>query len=179
MARNLADSTNNGASTVAERVQDYAATAIDTGKGYAARGRDQLDRVFPPEKREALASRLQTFAQQRPRLAAFLATHAVLSGVPILLLILFTIATFLGSVLIALIVAILAAVSFTCFSVGIALLIVVPTVFFTTSAACFLFFWGLIGYHLLRRAGFFENAGAQENSNGSAGIDIPSKKELS
>lgn len=50
----------------------------------------------------------------------------------------------------ALLVGVLAALLFTAFMVGVALLVVLPTVFITTLGASFLFLWGLGGYYILK-----------------------------
>jgi hypothetical protein len=81
---------------------------------------------------------------------AFLATHIVLTGVPILLFIAFSISIFVFSLITALLASILAAVFFTLFMVGVALLFLVPTLFLTTFTASFLFLWGLGGFYILR-----------------------------
>lgn len=75
-----------------------------------------------------------------------------LSGVPLGLFILFTLTVAIFSLVVGLILGLLAAVLFIVFAVGVALTIVLPTVFFTTMAACFLFLWGLGGYHILKWA---------------------------
>ncbi|ORY16186.1 hypothetical protein BCR34DRAFT_139375 [Clohesyomyces aquaticus] len=109
-----------------------------------------LDRIVPPEKRAEMLAKLQTFAVNNPKLAAFLTTQIVLTGFPLLLFIAFSITVFLFSVIVALILGLLAAILFTVFMVGVALLVVLPTVFMTTFAASFLFLWGLGGYYLLK-----------------------------
>ena len=80
---------------------------------------------------------------------AFLGMNFALTGVPLGLFILFTLTVAIFSLVVGLLLGLLAAVLFTLFCVGIALTIVLPTVFFTTMAACFLFLWGLGGYYLL------------------------------
>jgi hypothetical protein len=47
-------------------------------------------------------------------------------------------------------IALLGAVLFIVFMIGVALVVVLPTLFFTTFAASFLFLWGLGGYYLLK-----------------------------
>lgn len=80
-----------------------------------------------------------------------------LTGFPLGLFILFSITVFITALVIALVVALLAAVFFTLGAVGVALVIVFPTILFTTGAACFLFLWGLGGYYILKWA----NSGAE------------------
>ncbi|KAF2474100.1 uncharacterized protein BDR25DRAFT_280824 [Lindgomyces ingoldianus] len=109
-----------------------------------------LDRIFPPEKRAEVFAKLQAFAINNPKLAAFLTTQIVLTGFPLLLFVAFTLTIFLFSLIVALVLGLLAAVLFTVFMVGVALLVVLPTVFMTTFSASFLFLWGLGGYYILK-----------------------------
>lgn len=90
--------------------------------------------------------------------------NLLLTGIPLGLFILFSISVFIFALVVALIVALLGAVLFTIFCVGVALLIVLPTIMFTTFAATFLFLWGLGGYYLLRWA----NGDKKSDSGGQA-----------
>lgn len=90
--------------------------------------------------------------------------NLLLTGIPLGLFILFSISVFIFALVVALIIALLGAVLFTVFCVGVALLIVLPTIMFTTFAATFLFLWGLGGYHLLRWA----NGDKNNDSGGQA-----------
>ncbi|KAG9520077.1 hypothetical protein E4T50_08095 [Aureobasidium sp. EXF-12298] len=109
-----------------------------------------VDSVFPPERRQELLTKLQQFAVKNPKLSAFLLTNIALTGPPMFLFILFTLTVFIFSLVVALLVALLVAIGFTLFMVVIALVILFPTVFFTSLAACFFFLWGLGGYYLLK-----------------------------
>ncbi|KAJ4303065.1 hypothetical protein N0V90_001956 [Kalmusia sp. IMI 367209] len=109
-----------------------------------------LDRIAPSDKRAEMFSKLQDFAGKNPKLAAFLVTHVVLTGIPTLLFIIFSISVFLFSLVTALLVGLLAAVLFTLFMVGLALLVLLPTIFMTTFTASFLFLWALGGYAILK-----------------------------
>jgi energy-coupling factor transporter transmembrane protein EcfT len=73
-----------------------------------------------------------------------------LTGIPLLMFIVFSITVFVFSLVAAIIIAVLIALLFTVFCVGVALLIVLPTVFATTMGATFLFLWGLGGYYILK-----------------------------
>ena len=66
------------------------------------------------------------------------------------LFLVFTLTVFVFSLVVALLVGLLAALVFTAFAVGVALLVILPTVFMTTMAASFLFLWGLGGYYLVK-----------------------------
>jgi len=119
------------------------------GNWIAGKGREVMDRVIPPEQRASILAKLQEFMLKNPKLSAFLSMNIALTGVPLGLFILFTLTVAIFSLVVGLLLGLLAAVLFTLFCVGIALTIVLPTVFFTTMAACFLFLWGLGGYYIL------------------------------
>ncbi|CAO2649662.1 Nn.00g070470.m01.CDS01 [Neocucurbitaria sp. VM-36] len=109
------------------------------------------NRVFPPQQRDEFLKKLQVFANQNPKLAAFLATQAALTGLPLILFLAFATTTLLVSLTTCLLLGLLAALAFTFFVVGFALLFVVPTVFLASCSATFIFIWGFIGYVILRR----------------------------
>lgn len=109
-----------------------------------------LNRVLPPDKRAEILNSLQNFAINNPKLAAFLAIQIILTGFPLLLFITFSVTVFLFSLITALLIGVLAAVLFTVFMVGVALLVIIPTVFLTTFTATFIFLWGLGGYYILK-----------------------------
>lgn len=94
---------------------------------------------------------------------------------PLGLFILFSITVLIFSLLVGLILGLLAAVLFTLFMVGVALTIVLPLIFFTTAAACFLFLWGLGGYYILKWANNREGGTGEEMpllSSGSIGDSL-------
>ncbi|SMQ53332.1 unnamed protein product [Zymoseptoria tritici ST99CH_3D7] len=130
----------------------------------AAKGQALVDRIFPPEKRAAFLAQLQSFMLANPKLSAFLGMNLLLTGVPLGLFVLFSVSVFIFALVVALILALLGAVLFTLFCVGVALLIVLPTIMFTTFAATFLFLWGLGGYYILRWA----NGDSRGSENGQA-----------
>jgi hypothetical protein len=87
-----------------------------------------------------------------------------LTGVPLFLFVLFSLTVFIFALVVGLVLGVLGAVVFTLFAVGIALTVVLPTVFFTTMGATFLFLWGLGGYYALKWAN-----GESESSNKEGG----------
>lgn len=88
-----------------------------------------------------------------------------LTGVPLFLFILFSLTVFVFALVVGLLLGLLAAVAFTLFAVGLALTIVLPTIFFTTMGATFLFLWGLGGYYALKWANSDESeSGSQDGS---------------
>lgn len=78
--------------------------------------------------------------------------NIALTGVPLGLFAVFSVTVAIFSLIVGLLVGLLAAVFFIVFAVGVALMMVLPAVFFTTMTACFLFLWGLGGYYILKWA---------------------------
>ncbi|KAF2676760.1 hypothetical protein K458DRAFT_447343 [Lentithecium fluviatile CBS 122367] len=109
-----------------------------------------LDRIFPPEQRAEMLGKLQAFAINNPKLAAFLTAQIAFTGLPLLLFFTFSLTVFLFSLIAALLIGIVAALLFTVFMVGVALVVVLPTVFLTTFTASFFYLWGMGGYYLLK-----------------------------
>jgi len=95
---------------------------------------------------------LQAFAVNNPKLSAFLLSQLALTGFPLFLFIAFTLTVFIFALIASLLIAVLVAVVFTVGAVLFALVILLPTIFFTTFAASFLFLWGLGGYYILQWA---------------------------
>ncbi|KAF2773495.1 hypothetical protein EJ03DRAFT_100389 [Teratosphaeria nubilosa] len=139
-----------------EKVQNATSGVLGwiegTGNWIAAKGKAALDRVISPEQRASLLAKLQAFMLRNPKLSAFLGMQLALTGVPLFLFILFTITVGIFAILTGLILGLLGAVLFIVFAVGVALVVVLPLVFFTTMAACFLFLWGLGGFYILKWA---------------------------
>ncbi|KXT09721.1 hypothetical protein AC579_1690 [Pseudocercospora musae] len=168
----MTDQLKNGVSGVQEKAQDATKgtpvsgvqekikagtdsvlSTVDTWGGWVAgKGKSVVDGIFPPEKRAAFLAKLQDFMLRNPKLSAFLGMNLALTGIPLGLFVLFSLSVFIFALVVALVVGLLAAVLFTLFMVGVALIVVFPTVMFTTGAACFLFLWGLGGYYILKWA---------------------------
>jgi len=128
---------------ILDSVQGMASGLVGKSKGI-------IDSIIPPEKRAELLTKLQTFAITNPKLAGFLLANLALTGLPLAMFILFTITVFVFSLIVSLLVGLLAALLFTVFMVGMALLVILPTVFFITMAATFIFLWGLGGYYIVK-----------------------------
>ncbi|RMY43133.1 hypothetical protein D0865_11467 [Hortaea werneckii] len=170
-AKGAGEKTQNapGAGGVQKGVEGATSGILGTIEGWgnwiAGKGKEVMDRVIPPEQRASILAKLQEFMLKNPKLSAFLGMNVALTGVPLGLFILFTLTVAIFSLVVGLILGLLAAVLFTLFCVGIALTIVLPTVFFTTMAACFLFLWGLGGYYILS---WGNSAGGSEQGDGKA-----------
>lgn len=109
------------------------------------------DRILPPQQRREIAQNLRLFAQDNPKLASFLAVQAGMAGLPLVLFLAFATTTLLVSLSTCLLLGLLAALAFTFFIIGFALIFVVPTVFIASCSATFVFIWGFLGYAILRR----------------------------
>ncbi|KAF2086859.1 hypothetical protein K490DRAFT_14203, partial [Saccharata proteae CBS 121410] len=136
------------------RLKSTMSQILSTIQGLAGGAKDKamsvLDSLFPPEKRNELLARLQSWAVNNPKLASFLLTNIALTGLPLALFFIFTLTVFVFSLIAALLVGLLVALLFTAFMVGVALLVILPTVFLTTMGASFLFLWGLGGYYIVK-----------------------------
>jgi hypothetical protein len=98
-----------------------------------------------------------------------------ITGVPLFLFVLFSLTVFIFALVVGLLVGVLGAVAFTLFAVGLALTVVLPTVFFTTMGATFLFLWGLGGYYALKWAnGDSEPSKSSEGGNNTIGDKLNS-----
>lgn len=92
-----------------------------------------------------------------------------ITGVPLFLFVLFSLTVFIFALVVGLLVGVLGAVAFTLFAVGLALTVVLPTVFFTTMGATFLFLWGLGGYYALKWANGESDSSKQEGGSATIG----------
>lgn len=113
-------------------------------------GKDNLDRIIPPDKREAIRGELQAVVLANPKFSAFLALNIVLTGIPVGLFMLFGFVVLFVSLMIAITCALCAAIVVTLTAIGAALFIVFPTVLVTTGLASSIFLWCLAGYYVLQ-----------------------------
>jgi hypothetical protein len=135
--------TGTGLGGVTGALQGGVANLLNAGQGY-------LDRWFPPAKREELKAKIVKFAIERPQLAAFLLSQLALSGGPLALFFIMSLTVLVFALLAGIIVGVVGALFFTVFCVGVALLVLLPTLFMTTFAACFIFLWGLGAYFIVK-----------------------------
>lgn len=110
--------------------------AKDGASGLMALLQRMVDRVVTPEQREQAYERIGQFAKERPMLASFIACQVLTSSVPIGVFAAFTssVATLsLG-----------AAMMFSLFWFGVAVMVLIPTLFVTVSLGSIMFFWGVM-----------------------------------
>ena len=113
-------------------------------------GQSWLDRFIPPDRREEMKNKIAKFATEKPQLAAFLLSQIALSGGPLFLFAVMSLTVFVVALVAGLLVGVLGAVLFTVFCVGVALIVLLPILFFTTAAATFVFLWGLGAYYIVK-----------------------------
>ena len=135
--------TGTGLGGLTGTLQGGVGSLLNAGQGW-------LDRFFPPEKREQVKSKIAKFATEKPKLAAFLLSQVALSAGPLALFIFMSLAVLIFALLAGIIIGVVGALLFTVFCVGVALIILLPTLFMTTFAACFIFLWGLGAYYILK-----------------------------
>ncbi|KAK3673674.1 hypothetical protein LTR78_006579 [Recurvomyces mirabilis] len=138
------------------------------GNWIVMKGQAILDRLISPEQRANLLAKLQAFMLKNPKLSAFLGMNFALTGIPLFLFLLFTLVVAVFALLVGLILGLLGAVVFILFAVGVALCFVLPAIFFTTGAACFLFLWGLGGYYILKWANGDGDKSGKDGAPGTA-----------
>ncbi|KAF2128333.1 hypothetical protein P153DRAFT_318023 [Dothidotthia symphoricarpi CBS 119687] len=130
-------------------------TILHTASGAVGKVGNQLqytsNRILPPKQREETLEKIRAFVVANPKVAAFLVAQIALTGVPLVLFLAFATSVLLVSLTTALLTALTGAFLFTLFTVGFALLFVIPTLFVTSCTATFLFSWGLTGYYILQR----------------------------
>ncbi|KAF2095233.1 hypothetical protein NA57DRAFT_79722 [Rhizodiscina lignyota] len=115
-----------------------------------ARGQGFVESVFSEEWK----IRVETFADRNPKLSdffeAFLLVNLLMTGLPILFFAIFSISVLVFSLTFCFLAGLTIALLWTGLLVGIALLILLPTMFVTSVFASFIFFWGFVGYIILK-----------------------------
>ncbi|KAG4424917.1 hypothetical protein IFR04_001888 [Cadophora malorum] len=98
--------------------------------------------IVTPSAREKYYNSISTFAQEQPLLFTFLLSQLILSFTPIALFLSFS----LGVLFLSLITALL----FSLFWIGVALLVLVPTLFITVSLAIVVWVWAVSSFLVAR-----------------------------
>ena len=157
---------------MAEMIGGLAGSVQGTVGGVLNKGQAFLDQYFPPERRAELWAWFNKFMTEKPMLAvrlfsitrrraltltdvvhgtqSFILSHIAISGIPLGLFVLMTITVAVFALVAALLVGLLGALLFIAFCVGLALIVLLPTLFFTTLVATFLFLWGVGAYYLVK-----------------------------
>lgn len=82
--------------------------------------------------------------------ASFLLSQIALSGIPVALFVVMTIGVFVFALVAALVIGVVGALLFTAVCVGVALLVLLPTLFITSFAGAFIWLWGVGTYYILK-----------------------------
>ena len=135
--------TGQGLGGLTGALQGSVSNLVDAGSGW-------FDKYFPPERREQVKAKLMKFATERPKLAAFLLSNIAISGPALALFFIMSLTVLVFALLAGILVGLIGALLFTVFCLGFALLVLLPTLFFTTFAASFIFLWGLGAYYIIK-----------------------------
>ncbi|KAK5279562.1 hypothetical protein LTR40_007623, partial [Exophiala xenobiotica] len=124
-----------------------------------------LDRALPPQRREQYKNWLIKFATDRPYLASFLLSQIALSGIPLVLFCCMTVSVFIFSILAGVLLGVIGGLMFAVPAMGLALLILLPVLFFTTAAAVFIWLWGVGACYVIKWLSQRGNPNPNPNSN--------------
>lgn len=133
----------SGLGSVTGILQGGLSNLLNSGQGF-------LDRFFPPEKREEWKAWLMKFATEKPMLASFLLSQLAISGFPLFLFAVMTLTVFVFAIVAGLLIGLIGALLFIVVALGIALFVLLPTLFFTTAAAVFVWLFGVGSYYLIK-----------------------------
>ncbi|KAK8137147.1 hypothetical protein PG984_005087 [Apiospora sp. TS-2023a] len=111
--------------------------------GIFAYGQRQVDRVVSPPTRQKAYDATTSFAQERPLTFAFIVSQSVFSLLPLMLFVSFALSTIVFALVCGLV--------FSLFWIGIATLLLVPTLFVTCTVAILVWIWAVATFVFARR----------------------------
>ncbi|KAF4451163.1 hypothetical protein F53441_5862 [Fusarium austroafricanum] len=120
----------------------YSETARDNASGFIAYARSSVDRVVPPNSRQKAYDNTAAFASSRPILFSFIVSQLLLSFLPLLIFLTFSLST--------VVFALGSAIVFALFWIGVALLILVPALLVTSSIAVLIWGWAIGSFMIAR-----------------------------
>ncbi|KAF5577226.1 kinase [Fusarium pseudoanthophilum] len=133
----------------------YSETARDNASGFIAYARSSVDRVAPPNSRQKAYDNTASFASSRPILFSFIVSQLLLSFLPLLIFLTFSLSTILF--------ALGAAIVFALFWIGVALLVLVPALLATSSIAVLVWGWAIGSFIIARWLYNHSPVGVQNN----------------
>ncbi|KAF4960932.1 hypothetical protein FGADI_582 [Fusarium gaditjirri] len=133
----------------------YGETARDNASGFIAYARSSVDRVVPPNSRQKAYDNTASFASSRPILFSFVVSQLLLSFLPLLIFLTFSLSTILF--------ALGAALVFALFWIGVALLVLVPALLVTSSIAVLVWGWAIGSFIIARWLYNHSPVGLQNN----------------
>ncbi|KAM0199451.1 hypothetical protein ACHAPA_005023 [Fusarium lateritium] len=121
----------------------YSDTAHDDkASGFIAYARNSVDRVVPPSSRQQAYDNAISFASSRPVLFSFIVSQLLLCLLPLLIFLTFSLSTIVFVLGVAAV--------FALFWIGVALLILVPTLVLTSSIAVLIWGWAVGSFVIAR-----------------------------
>ncbi|KAN0114842.1 hypothetical protein V8E51_004386 [Hyaloscypha variabilis] len=138
--------------------------------GLIARIQSLVDKVVSPDARKEYYSKTVAFAQDQPILFTFILIQFLLSSTPIALFLAFA----LGTLALSFITALL----FSLFWIGIALLLLVPTLFITVSLGIVLWVWAVSSFLIARWVYNFVPSKSHGSTGPGSGKTIKSEHGL-
>ncbi|KAL5601849.1 hypothetical protein FOBRF1_009382 [Fusarium oxysporum] len=133
----------------------HSETARDNASGFIAYARSSVDRVVPPNSRQKAYDNTASFASSRPILFSFIVSQLLLSFLPLLIFLTFSLSTILC--------ALGAAIVFALFWIGVALLVLVPALLVTSSIAVLVWGWAIGSFIIARWLYNHSPVGVQNN----------------
>ncbi|KAG9497652.1 hypothetical protein J7337_010515 [Fusarium musae] len=133
----------------------YSETARDNASGFIAYARSSVDRVVPPNSRQKAYDNTASFASSRPVLFSFIVSQLLLSFLPLLIFLTFSLST--------IVFALGAAIVFALFWIGVALLVLVPALLVTSSIAVLVWGWAIGSFIIARWLYNHSPVGVQNN----------------
>jgi len=122
---------------------DIKASAKENAAGVYAYSQRQMDRVVSQDTRQKAYDSAYNLAQEQPFLFAFLLVQLIFSFLPTLVFVSFAFSTVAFAFGVA--------VVFSLFWIGVALLVLVPTLFFTCSIAVLVWVWAAGSFIVAKR----------------------------
>jgi len=147
--------------------QNAKANMKDGASGVFAFAQRQVDRVIPPDARSRAYSSISAYATERPLLSSFAFLQAVFSFLPVLAFVVFAASTVAF--------ALAAALIFSLFWIGLALLLLVPVVLVASSVAALVWVWAVSSF-LIARWLYARAAPTGSLFRGGAGLRVPNGK---
>ncbi|KAL9947661.1 hypothetical protein D7B24_003950 [Verticillium nonalfalfae] len=123
--------------------EDLKHRTQESARGVYAFSQRQLDRAVSPSTRQQAYTSAADFAHERPLLFAFLAAQLIFSFLPLVIFATFALST-VGF-------ALGAALLFALFWIGVALLVLVPTLFLTSAVGLLVWIWAAGSFVVARK----------------------------
>ncbi|KAF7561523.1 hypothetical protein G7046_g2629 [Stylonectria norvegica] len=119
-----------------------ASTTRETATGVLSYAQRSLNRIVPPESRQQAYDSTSAFASARPILFSFIFSQFILSFLPLLTFAIFSVSTVAF--------ALGAAILFSLFWIGVAFMLLVPTLLVTSSIAVLVWGWAVGSFVVAR-----------------------------